>query len=86
MRNIIITPVLNGWVCKVGCSEVVFDSKGVMLQRLSDYIDNPLAVEKEFQTKALNKFTNQVPEPAMSEAGCSSAPTLAQRPIERINR
>lgn len=54
-REITITPVLNGWVCRVGCQTVVFTEKAIMLARLSDYYSDPNGMEKQFVGNAVNK-------------------------------
>lgn len=54
-RQIIITPVLNGFVADVGCQRVVFTDKQTMLAQLSEYYDKPEEVEKRFIATAINK-------------------------------
>lgn len=67
-RTISIRPVLNGFVCHVGCQEVTFTDKQTMLNQLSEYYDNPKAVEKRFLERAVNKLQQQIPEPTMRES------------------
>jgi hypothetical protein len=54
-REIKITPVLNGFVCQVGCQTVVFESVSELALNIERYYRNPDAVEKEFITRAVNK-------------------------------
>ena len=56
IREITITPVLNGFVCKVGCQQVVFTSAVDLALAIEAYYKNPEAVEKEFLAKAVNKM------------------------------
>jgi len=55
MRNISISPVLNGWVAKIGCQTVCFTDKTEMIGYLSAYIDDPEGVEKSFLMHAVNR-------------------------------
>jgi len=54
IRNITIRTELNGWICTVGCQTVVFTSKSVLLESLSEYLHNPDAVEKMFIETSVN--------------------------------
>lgn len=56
VREIKITPVLNGFVCKVGCQTVVFQSITEMVKNLEEYYKNPAVVEKQFIAEAVNKM------------------------------
>ena len=46
-----IRQVMNGFVVKVGCWELVFQSADMMLAELARYIKDPAAVEKEYLEK-----------------------------------
>jgi predicted DNA-binding protein (UPF0278 family) len=90
-REIKITPVLNGFVCKVGCQTVVFNTVLDLIQNIERYYRNPDAVEKEFIANAVNKMNDGigVAEPCISETACDSAPVRAEtcespRPIRTI--
>ncbi len=76
MRKITITPVLNGWVIKVGCSEVVSTDKNAMLRELGRYIDDPDKIEKEYVGNAVNKqvaaLANVDCQPTATASICSS--------------
>ena len=58
IREITITPVLNGFVCKVGCQKVVFESISEMARNLEDYYKNPEETEKRFIKEAVNKMND----------------------------
>ena len=60
MKDVLISPVLNGWIVTVGCSKVVFTQKMVLLAELDRYMGNPDEVEKEYMEKAVNKCSNEV--------------------------
>lgn len=48
VKEITIISVLNGYRVKVGCQEVVFDSRKKMLKELNRYLKNPQEVEDEY--------------------------------------
>ncbi|MBT9165336.1 MAG: hypothetical protein DDT23_01353 [candidate division WS2 bacterium] len=54
MKDIRIEPILNGWLCVVGCSRIGFLDRQVMLKELERYLLDPVAVEKEYLEKAIN--------------------------------
>ena len=62
-REIIIRPVLNGYVAQVGCQHVCFTDKQTMLTALSEYYDKPEEVEKRWLERAVNKMS-EAPRPA----------------------
>lgn len=49
-----IKTVLNGWIVKVGCAEVVYTLRSKMLDDLSDYLEDPQAMIKLFKEKSIN--------------------------------
>lgn len=49
--EVIIKKAINGYVCKVGCKTVVFETLEKMLKELERYYKNPMAVEKEYLEK-----------------------------------
>lgn len=59
IREISIKPVLNGFICKVGCQQVVFESVTNLVQNLDAYLRDPDVVEKEFVRDAVNKMPDQ---------------------------
>lgn len=60
MQKVTISPVLNGFLVTVGCSEVVFNSIEHLCVELRRYQENPAAVEKEYLTKAINRSKSTV--------------------------
>lgn len=55
VRNIHITPVMNGFICQIGCQQVVFNSIGEMTDGIAKYYRNPREVEDFWVKNALNK-------------------------------
>lgn len=47
-KEVTIITVLNGYRVKVGCQEVVFDSRKKMLKELNRYLKNPNKLEAEY--------------------------------------
>jgi len=80
-REIRIEPVLNGWICRVGCQTVVFNEKKTMLAEMEAYYSDPDGTEKRYLASALNKVEGpQVP----SAADQFNAMTPeARRPVTR---
>mgnify|MGYP003395068272 CR=1 FL=1 len=56
MKEITIRPVLNGFIVKVGCQELVFPSMEMITKELIRYQVNPDTVEKEYLERAVNKM------------------------------
>lgn len=54
IRTITITPVLNGFLCQVGCQTIVFKSVGGLVKVLRAYLTNPEETEKLFLGTAIN--------------------------------
>lgn len=89
MKDVTISPAINGWVIKIGCLTAVAISKEGMLSEISRYIDDPNGVEVEYAANALNQGTytpdgrEEVPPPAepatqpAEEGDCNSAPEEA---------
>jgi hypothetical protein len=55
-REIKITPVLNGFVVKIGCQTVVFNSLQSMAGEVLRYYGNPSSIEAEYRKNAVNKL------------------------------
>jgi len=62
-RQITITTALNGYICGLGCQQVVFDDRLKLVSELGRYLADPEKVEAEYQAKALNKSYPEVPAP-----------------------
>ena len=69
MRDLKITPVLNGFVIKVGCQTVVFTKLADMLSAIENYYTDPEAFEKLFVNKAINSKWTMAPNAAI-DPGC----------------
>jgi hypothetical protein len=78
MRDITIRPALNGWICNVGCSQVVFVTLDTLVYEIKKYISNPVEVEQEYIKNAVNKPLGPVELVEPSEAFISSARQTAQ--------
>ena len=50
-RELIIVKALNGFIVRVGCRNVVFETQEKMLKEIGRYLDNPMNVEKEYMNK-----------------------------------
>jgi len=79
MRSITINPVLNGYVCQVGCQTVTFTTRSIMLMELDRYLDNPRKVEEEYLKNSINRdlIKNQVAECEARPMPMSDNPTPA---------
>jgi hypothetical protein len=88
MRQIVITPVLNGFKVQVGCQEVVFTSIDCLCGELKRYQKDSQAIEKEYLANALNKLIGPpvaVPETLTRPPGENERPGL-ERVRSRANR
>jgi hypothetical protein len=74
LREITIIPVLNGYICRVGCQSVVFQQRGQMLSEIEKYLIDPEAVEKSYVRDAVNKMPDrpQANEPTCAPMGGGS--------------
>jgi len=54
MHEVKITAVLNGWKCKVGRQEVVFNDVDKLCGVLRDYLVSPDETIKRYQTDSVN--------------------------------
>ena len=87
IREITITPVLNGFICKVGCQKVVFQSLLEMVQRIEEYYNHPEVVEKVFLAKAVNKINDGpcvAEAPTIRKESCDSNSTPEQSSERRM--
>ncbi len=53
-RTIKIVPILNGFVCEVGCQKVCFTNRVSLLDALELYLKNPNEEERKFREEAVN--------------------------------
>ncbi len=74
MRDIKIKPALNGYICIVGCQTLVFTDREFMLKEIGKYLVDPIAVEKEYIGKAVNKTDGLPVETAdVANTACDGA-------------
>lgn len=80
MRDIYIRPILNGFIVKVGCHELVSRSIEEVTNEIIRYQKNPEAVEKEYIEKAVNKGALAVPTagPTRVQGGSISSAAVAR--------
>lgn len=76
VREIHITPVLNGFIVSVGCQRVVFNTPEQLADNVRDYFKNPEATEKKFVGSAVNKTLDG---PQVAGEACPAPQT--DRPI-----
>lgn len=74
IRQIRITPVLNGFVVSVGCQEVVFESRGKLLEELHNYLNDPGEVEKAYIRQAVNPVSDS----PLTVEECPTAPVTGE--------
>lgn len=74
-RKITIEPVLNGYLCRVGCQTLVFTSMDGMINELREYLVDPDAKEKAMAKSALHKdmLRNPVLRSEPHQQECCSA-------------
>lgn len=56
IRSITIKPVLNGFVCQVGCQEIICTTPEHLGKEITRYYKNPITIEKEYLKKSVNKL------------------------------
>lgn len=74
MKDIKISPALNGFIVKVGCQMVVFESVNALIDNLRSYLTSPVEVEKAFVDNAINaKFTMGAADAGAATAGAAAS-------------
>lgn len=76
-REIIITPVLNGYLCRVGCQQVVFTSADVLASELVKYYKNPEQTEKSWISNRLNQTMDRT---EVAAPDCNRPPPMMVSP------
>lgn len=56
MKDVRITPAINGWVVYVGCEKLVFENKSNMLLEIDNYIAKPREMEKKYLQSRKNEL------------------------------
>ena len=54
IRDISITAVLNGYIVRVGCQTVVYNSPSALMQDLMSYFNSPEQFEQQYLATAIN--------------------------------
>lgn len=84
VREITIMPVLNGFVCRVGCQTVVVNSIEALVDGIRDYYRNPKETEKKWISSALNKTMDLVAPAEQSSPGVGErAPAQGLSRVDR---
>lgn len=68
-REITILPVLNGYICRVGCQTVCFTDRQRLLMELDHYYRDPEGTEKRFLAEAINQPVTDTPPTAERPMG-----------------
>lgn len=55
VRELHITPVLNGWLVQCGCKTIVFTNLNTLTQEIHNYYSDPDTVSKRYLKEAVNK-------------------------------
>jgi hypothetical protein len=79
VRPIQILPVLNGYICTVGCQQVVFQDRKQMLTEIGKYYQNPEATEKRYIKDAINKMDQNPCVPQACNTACEPQGLAARR-------
>lgn len=64
IRNISIEPTMNGYIVKIVCQSLSFESRTNLLSELGKYLDNPQQMEKEYVARYGNCFRDQLEDQA----------------------
>lgn len=86
IREITIKPVLNGYVCKVGCQEIVFQNRNEMLKEIGRYYEDPEGTEAKFKKNAVNKIcpdSDLLYSPGSNTIASTTIPSLGTTTISR---
>ncbi len=90
MRDVTITKVMNGYIAKVGCQTLVYETQGALLGALGEYLSDPEGTEKRMVEKhgygPGPRVANAVPTPDNYAAqACEAAPTRGYEGIRVTN-
>lgn len=80
-RNVTIEPVLNGFVCQVGCQRVVYPDVRSLARAVEEYYNHPEEVEARYRKEAVNRCQEPCPLPT-SQAGqqCDATSRITDEP------
>lgn len=89
-REIIIIPVLNGFLVQIGCQKVVVNSIRDLTEGIRDYYANPAETEKRWISNKLNDTLEcpaGQPEQYLTQAPtCNAVPEREFSATERLLR
>lgn len=55
MKDIHIHPVLNGFIVTVGCQQIVYNNRHVLVSDLAEYFADPKATEERILKESINR-------------------------------
>lgn len=94
MREIVIQPALNGYICRVGCQTVVFETAEKLTEQLLSYLKKPKDTEKSYIQNAVNPMEAARPQPPhevqespvyqIASTGDDTAPPPTLRPSKAV--
>lgn len=73
MHEITIRTVLNGYVCKVGCQTVVFETIEKLTKELTSYLKDPIGTEKRFRKNSADRQCT-IDGPALATRAVEACP------------
>lgn len=74
VREMHITPVLNGFIVKVGCQQLVASSAPQLADSIEEYYNDPDATEARFIKRAVNQTMNNPVAPQAMPAYSDPVP------------
>lgn len=83
-KELLITPVLNGFVVRVGCQQVVFKDAAELGANITKYYTNPRDTEHSFLKNKVND-TMEVVAPDYPPAGIERRPQVAEDCARQAN-
>ena len=66
MRELIIQPVLNGYIVRVGCQTIVFDSREKLIAAFVEYLNKPEEMTARYLKEAINKSPEPICPPSQA--------------------
>ena len=79
-RQLLITPILNGFIIKAGCSHVVVEGGHVvLLEKLRGYYEKPRETETEYQKNSIDAHV--IPDKESERADTAVETTGSKRPM-----
>lgn len=87
MREVTISPVLNGWIVRVGCQTLVYDDKSDLLRDFVAFLEDPVKTERRIVETAVNRQITmpgmRTPAMACEDPGTIGVNTDGVRPFTR---